>query len=318
MSFWRSKNVLVTGGTGFLGQHVVRALKKLEPKELRAIGSSKCDLTDPGSTNALFQETKPDIVFHLAGLVGGILDNKERPADYFLSNLLMGTHALHYAWKNGVQKFVCAGAGCGYPEAAPLPLREESLWSGFPQKESAPYSLAKRLLTVQSAAYFKQHGFVSITCIPGNIYGEFDNFNLQQAHVIPALVRKFVEAKSSGAKAVPVWGSGTPTRDYVYAGDVAAGMIRAAEVYTSSEIVNLSSGTETSVRDICAELKSLTGFAGQIEWQTDRPEGQMRRWFDMSKAKRDLNYSAPTSIREGLAKTVSWYMENQKSPTLRR
>lgn len=318
MNFWRDKKVLITGATGFLGRHLQRAVREVTPKALVAVGSKTCDLTRADSTDALFRETKPDIVFHLAGLVGGILDNKERPADYFLKNLLMGTHALHYAWRNGAQKFICAGAGCGYPLNAPLPLQEKDLWTGFPQQESAPYSLAKRLLTVQSAAYFQQHGFVSITCIPGNIYGEFDNFNLRQAHVIPALVRKFIEAKSAKASHVPVWGSGTPTRDYVYAGDVAEGMVRAAEVYNSSEIVNLSSGTETSVKDICAHLSRITDFQGHIEWQTDRPEGQKRRWFDMSKAKKDLGFSARTSLEEGLKRTVMWYLENQNSPEVRR
>ncbi len=318
MSFWKSKKVLVTGGTGFLGRHLVEAIRQLNPKSLVSVGSKNYDLTKEDQVEKMFADTRPDIVFHLAGLVGGILANKERPADFFYKNLMMGTLMMHHAHLNDSAKFIGVGAGCGYPEFAPMPLKETSLWEGWPQKESAPYSLGKRMLTIQSAAYHKQFGFNSITCIPGNIYGEYDNFNLNDSHVIPALVRKFVEAKMGEKAKVEVWGTGTPTRDYVYAGDVAEGMIRAAEKYVGSEVVNLSSGKETSVKEICDSLQQITGFKGEIQWLTEKPEGQVRRWFDVSKSKNDLGFSAATSLKDGLKKTVDWYIDNFNSSAIRR
>ncbi|MBI3365124.1 MAG: NAD-dependent epimerase/dehydratase family protein, partial [Ignavibacteriae bacterium] len=264
MSFWTGKRVLVTGGSGFLGSHVVNTLRGKDCSEIIVVKKKEYDLTKEDQVRALFEKSKPHIVFHLAGLVGGILPNKERPAEFFYVNLMVGTLMLHYSWLYKVEKFTAAGAGCGYPEHAPIPLKEESFWNGFPQKESAPYSLAKRLLHIQSVAYRQQHGFNSIICIPGNIYGRYDNFNLLDAHVIPALVRKFVEASRNKSASVEVWGSGKPTRDFVYAGDVADGMIRATEVYDKSEIINISSGVETSIREVVQHLTSITGFSGEV------------------------------------------------------
>ncbi len=304
---WTDLNVLVTGGTGFLGQHVRRALAWRKPKKLVSVGSADFDLTDLNDVKRLFTTHRPHVVFHLAGLVGGILDNKLRPADYFYQNLMLGTLLLDQAQKFGVERFIAAGAGCGYPENAPLPLKESDLWAGFPQFESAPYSLAKRLLTIQAEAYFRQHGFQSVICIPGNIYGEFDNFNLQQAHVIPALVRKFIEAKREDATEVEVWGDGSPTRDFVYAGDVATGMVRAAEVCTGADVINLSSGAEISIRQVCEILQKVVGFEGRIHWNSSKPSGQKRRMFDVSKAQALLGFTAPTSIEQGLQQTVTWY-----------
>ena len=318
MNYWSEKRVLVTGGTGFLGRHLVDALRSAEPKKVIALGSSDYDLTKEGQVEKMFKDTTPDVIFHLAGLVGGILANKERPADFLFQNLMMGTLVLHHAHKAGVGKFICAGAGCGYPEFAPMPLKESDLWSGWPQSESAPYSLAKRMLTVQSAAYHKQFGMNAIVCIPGNIYGEFDNFRLSESHVVPALVRKFVEAVRNNQTEVEVWGSGKPTRDYVYAGDVALGMLKAAERYSGCEVLNLSSGIETSVVDLCQELRKITGFKGTIRWNAQRPDGQQRRAFDVSKAKRDLGFTAPTALAMGLKRTVDWYLANENSSDLRK
>jgi len=318
MSDWKSKKVLVTGGYGFLGHHVVDALKSKGCKELFISRSKEFDLTKEDQVEKLFKTFRPDVVFHVAGLVGGILPNKERPGEYFYQNLMMGTLMLHHSHKNGVQKFIAAGAGCGYPQNAPIPLKEESFWDGFPQKESAPYSLAKRLLTIQSEAYQRQYGFKSIICIPGNLYGPFDNFNLLDAHVIPALVRKFVEATISGSSEIEAWGSGNTSRDFCYAQDVAEGMLRAAEVYTRSEIVNISSGVETTVKEVCTLLQKITGYKGDIRWNTSRPEGQLRRCFDISKAKRDLGIPQMTDMETGLAKTVAWYKENINSPEVRK
>lgn len=318
MSFWSGEKILVTGGGGFLGTHVVKGLERRDCADVIVVRSRDCDLTKEEAVARLFERTRPDVVFHLAGLVGGILPNKERPAEYFYANLMMGTLVLHHAWRSGVSKLVAAGAGCGYPAKAPIPIREEYFWDGFPQPESAPYSLAKRLLHVQSMAYRQQYGFRSIICIPGNIYGEYDNFNLLDAHVIPALVRKFVEAVEFRQPSVELWGTGAPTRDFVYAGDVAEGMIRATEVYDRSEIVNLSSGTERSIREVAELLRDITGFSGEVVWNASRPDGQPRRRFDVGKARAELGFEAECDIRSGLERTVRWYREHMNDREVRR
>lgn len=311
MSFWRDKRVLVTGGAGFLGSHVVEALESAGCPEVMVVRSRDYDLTREENAIRLLVDTQPDIVMHLAGLVGGIVVNQQRPAEFFYRNLTMGTFMLHHSWRCGVKRFVAAGAGCGYPEHAPMPLKESDFWSGFPQQESAPYSLAKRLLHIQSIAYFRQYGFPSAITIPGNIYGPADNFDLEASHVVPALVRKFVDAVSRGEESVVVWGTGRPTRDFVYAGDVARGMLLAAEVYDHPELVNLSSGLETSIRELVETIVELTGFRGRVIWDASRPDGQLRRQFDVRKAIRDLGFEATTSLSEGLRRTIAWYQENR-------
>ena len=314
---WATSNVLVTGGNGFLGHHMIDALKNAGATNIFIARSKDYDLTKETDVQRLFQDYKPDVVFHLAGLVGGILPNKERPADYFYQNLMMGTMMLHYAQQHNVKKFIAAGAGCGYPIDASIPIKEDSFWTGMPQLESAPYSLAKRLLTIQSEAYYRQFGFVSIIGVPGNLYGPWDNFHLLDSHVIPGLVRKFVDATENGDDQVEVWGSGKPTRDFVYAADVADGLLKAAETYDKNEIVNISSGVETSVIDIVKHLKELSGFSKEVVWNTDRPEGQARRCFDISKAQKELHFAPKYDIRKGLEKTVKWYQKNRNNPDLR-
>lgn len=302
---------MVTGGGGFLGSHVVEKLAARGVDKPFVVRSKDYNLATEADVIRLFKEHQADVVLHLAGLVGGILPNKEKPADYFYQNLMMGTLMHHYSWRNGVKKFIAAGAGCGYPETAPNPLKETSFWDGFPQKESAPYSLAKRLLSIQSEAYFRQHGFVSVITIPGNIYGPYDNFNLHDAHVIPALCRKFVEATDSKAPSVEVWGTGKAARDFVYAGDVAEGILLAAETQDQYNLINLSSGRETSIREIVEMLKRVTGFAGEIAWNTNRPDGQMHRKFDVSKAKEVLGWQVRTDLEAGLRLTADWYRKHQ-------
>lgn len=316
-SFWAGKKILVTGGTGFLGHHVVERLKATEAAAVISLGSKDGDLTQENEVRRLFEAQRPDIVFHIAGLVGGILANKSRPADFFRVNLLMNTYVLHYAHVYGVKKIISAAAGCGYPEDAPLPLSEEFFWRGFPQKESAPYSLAKRMLHIQSLAYHRQFGFCSIVCIPGNLYGPYDNFSLEDSHVVPALVRKFYQAVQNNDASVEVWGSGRPTRDFVYAGDVAEGMLRAAEIYKEPQLVNMSSGRETSTKELAQLIAELTEFRGRIVWNAAYPDGQSRRLLSMDKCRKDLNFEPPASLKEGLRLTIQWFQENYKKGIVR-
>lgn len=310
MSYWTGKRVLVTGGAGFLGSHVVEKLEATDSADIFVVRSRDYDLRNENEVARLFAERRADIVIHLAGYVGGIGANQSYPADFFYQNIMMGVLTMHYAWKSGAEKFVAAGAGCGYPEHAPLPLKEESFWDGFPQFESAPYSLAKRMLHVQSIAYWRQHRFPAVVTIPGNIYGPYDNFDLENAHVVPALVRKFVTAVDERRSDVVVWGSGKPLRDFVYGGDVAEGMLRAAEVYDGAELVNLSAGTTSSIREVAEMLADITGFDGRIDWDATRPDGQAERRMDVSKAKRDLDWTARTPLRQGLEATVEWHRAN--------
>lgn len=310
---WNQQRVIVTGGAGFVGSNVVEALRVEGCRDLFVVRSRDYDLTRASDVERLLGETKPDIVVHLAGLVGGILPNKERPAEFFYQNLMMGTQLIHYASRTGVKKLVAAGAGCGYPENAPIPIEENSLWDGYPQAESAPYSLAKRMLTVQADAYYRQYGFVTVVGMPGNIYGPYDNFDLYQAHVIPALVRKFVEAVEEEAREVIVWGSGKPARDFVYVGDVARGLLRMAEHYDRPALVNLSSGIATTVREVVDALVEITGFPGEVVWDTSKPEGQRLRQFDVTRARKEMGFVAEVGLTEGLRRTVEWYRAHQEA-----
>lgn len=311
MSFWRDKRVVVTGGAGFIGSHVVEALKEEGCWDVIIVRSRDYDLTKEQNVIRLFEDNHPEVVLHLAGLVGGILANKERPADFFYQNITMGTFVLHYAWRYGVEKVVSAAAGCGYPEYAPMPLKEESFWDGFPQEASFPYSLAKRMLHIQSLAYYQQRGFMSVVAIPGNVYGPYDNFDLNASHVVPALVRKFVDAVERGDNGVVVWGSGEPTRDFVYAGDVARGMLLAGEKCNEPELLNISSGVETKIKELVELISELAGFQGKIVWDTSRPDGQLRRCFDISKARSKLGFEPQVDLHEGLQRTIAWYKENK-------
>lgn len=311
MSFWSNRRVLVTGGTGFLGSHMMERLARAGARDVFAVRHAEFDLTREADVERLFGAHPADVVIHLAGLVGGILPNQQRPAEYFYRNLTMGTFMMHYSWKSGAEKFVAAGAGCGYPLNAPMPLKEDDLWTGIPQPESAPYSLAKRMLTIQGEAYHRQYGFKSVVCIPGNIYGPHDNFNLHDAHVIPALVRKFVEAADRRADSVSVWGSGLATRDFIYAGDVADGMLRAAERIEGFDVINLGAGRDTSVAEVVALLTEITGFQGRVELDRGKPEGQPRRLMDSGRALERLGWRAETGLRRGLELTVDWYRRHQ-------
>lgn len=308
---WEDKRVLVTGGGGFLGSHLLEQLDKLPILELISIRQKDYDLTEQADVRRLFSDFRPDIIFHLAGHVSGLGANNDYPADFFYRNLMMITMLAEEARKVGVSKIVATGAGCGYPEFAPIPLKESDFWNGYPQYESAPYSLAKRMLHIQADAYWRQHKLPIIVGLPGNIYGPYDNFDLEAAHVGPALVRKFVEAMESKETEISVWGSGKPTRDFVYAGDVAKGLVTAAELCNEPLLVNLSSGKETSIKSLVDHLVEISGFAGTITWDNSKVEGQSRRVFDVSLAKEKLGFEAKTSLKEGLLKTFDWYKLNK-------
>lgn len=307
MTFWSAKRVVVTGGAGFTGSHVVAALRRQSCREIFVVRSRQYDLTREDQVRRLFEDTHPDVVIHLAGVVGNIASTNERPADSFYQNLLMGTFVLNYSHLFGVRKFVATIAGCDYPDAAPLPFKESSLWDGLPQRETAAYSLPKRMLHIQAQAYSQQYGFPSVILIPGNIYGPGDNFDLRHARVIAALVRRFVEATDACAEEVAIWGTGLATRDFIYATDVARGVLLAAERGKGGEIFNISSGRETSIGELVDLTRGITGFTGRVTWDTSRPDGQMRRWLDTSKARELLGFVSETDLGEGLRETVAWY-----------
>jgi GDP-L-fucose synthase len=309
MPYWKCQRVLLTGGSGFLGRNMREALSKLDC-EVVAPSHSNYDLTYRVDVDRMLAYYSPTVVVHMAGLVGGIGANTSKPADFFYQNVLMGAHVLEYASTlKCVQKVIAVGAGCGYPEDASVPTKETDLWGGYPQKWSAAYSLAKRMLVVQAEAIYKQRGVPVVVGMPGNLYGPEDNFHLGEGHVIPALVRKFVEAKMFGHKEVVIWGTGKATRDFVYVEDVCEGLIRIAEVCDTPELVNLSSGREHTIGWVAATLADITGFWGKTVFDDAMPDGQMRRCFDVGKA-RSMGWEARTSLDDGLKRTVRWFEEN--------
>jgi GDP-L-fucose synthase len=249
-------------------------------------------------------------VFHLAGLIGGILANKERPAEFCYQNLLLSTTVLHEAWKAGVQKYITLIGGCSYPGNAPSPIREDTLWNGYPQPESAPYSLGKSMSVLQAQSYRRQYGFNAVVLVPGNLYGPNDNFDLQSSHVIPALIRKFLEAKAAGQSETVAWGSGRPVRDFVYVEDACAAIKLAAEAYDDADIINLSSGMPTSIRELVETVAELTGYRGKIRWDASKPDGQMHKLFDVTRMRERLKFTPRVALREGLQRTIDWYKAN--------
>ena len=307
--FWRDKRVLVTGAHGFLGSNL-RPMLESAGARVQAMSRSDYDLLEQREVRRMFGEERPEIVFHLAGLVGGILANKTYPADYCYQNLMMGTMMLHESWRAGVDRFITVIGGCSYPATAPNPIAEDQLWNGYPQAESAPYSLAKAMSVVQAQAYRKQHGFRAMVLVPGNLYGPHDNFDLEQSHVIPALIRKFHDAKAAAQPEVVAWGSGAPVRDFVYVEDACEAIVRACEIYDGSEIINISSGVPTTIRELVETVADLTGYRGAIRWDASKPDGQMRKLFDVTRMHEWLRYECRTSLREGLKKTIDWFARN--------
>jgi GDP-L-fucose synthase len=305
--FWADKRVLVTGGTGFLGTHLVTQLKKLQPLELRVPNSSEYDLRNQKDCQKAVRGV--DVVIHLAANVGGIGYNQEFPGTLFYDNLLMGVFLMEEARKAGVKKFVAVGTVCAYPKFTPVPFREEDLWNGYPEETNAPYGLAKKMMLVQAQAYRQQYGFDAIFVLPVNMYGPGDNFDPGSSHVMPALIKKFVEAKEQGKKEVIVWGTGTPTREFLYVEDAARALILAAEKYDGADPVNIGSGVEISIKELAHTIAKIVGFEGKVVFDTSKPDGQPRRLLDVSKAKNEFGFGAQEKFEDGLQKTISWYLK---------
>ena len=302
----RFKRILVTGSRGFLAHHIVPALRDAFSAELVLVSRQEYDLLKPGVPDRMLKDIQPDALVHLAAKSGGILDNKKRPASYFYENLAMNTAVFHAAFEAGVEKLLTLMGGCSYPADAVSPIGENQMWNGYPQIESAGYSVAKKMLLVQSWAYRVQYGFNSVVLIPGNVYGEWDNFNLEQAHVIPAMIRKYVEAQEAGRPTMTAFGTGKPTRDFVYAGDVGRIIPWFLANYESSEPVNLSAGRRISIRELAETVKKVTGFTGEIVWDASQPDGQMDKIFDVNRL-HQLGLSCNTALEEGLRRTTDWF-----------
>lgn len=310
--FWREKRVIVTGGAGFLGSFVVDKLQARGAAEIVVPRKAEYDLTQIEAIRQLVADTTRagkavDMVIHLAARVGGIGANRANPATFFYDNLMMGTQLLHESYVAGVAKFVAIGTVCAYPKFAPIPFKEEDLWNGYPEETNAPYGLAKKMMLVQSQTYRQQYGYNSIFLLPVNLYGPRDNFDLETSHVIPALIRKCLEAKERGDGQIVAWGDGSPTREFLYVKDGAEGILLAAERYNDSRPVNLGSSYEISIKELLETIVALTSFGGEIAWDTNKPNGQPRRKLDTSRAKEFFGFESETSFRNGLKDTIKWY-----------
>lgn len=307
MGYWKDKKVVVTGGNGFLGRHLVAHLRRCGCTEIMVPLSREFDLREKADIVKMLDVGRPDIVIHLAAHVGGIGANRVHPGQFFYDNAIMGIQLIEYARRMGVEKFVCLGTICAYPKFTPVPFKEENLWNGYPEETNAPYGLAKKMLLVQAQAYRQEYGFNCIHLLPVNLYGPGDNFNLQTSHVIPALIRKCLEAKAKGDSEISCWGTGDPSREFLYVEDAAEGIVLAAEHYNKSEQVNLGAGFEIKIRDLAELICELTGFKGKLKWDPMQPDGQPRRCLDTSRAEREFGFKAKTDFREGLRRTISWY-----------
>lgn len=309
MSVWEDKRILVTGGAGFLGRYVVKRLKARGGEDISVPRSNEYNLVEMEAVKRLYRDARPDVVIHLAARVGGIEANRKNPAMFFYENLMMGVQMMEGGRQAGVEKFVAIGTVCSYPKVTPVPFKEEDLWNGYPEETNAPYGLAKKMLLVQAQAYRQQYGFNAIYLMPVNLYGPGENFELETSHVIPALIRKCIEAKASGKDSITAWGDGSPTREFLYVEDAAEGILKAAEKYNKSDPVNLGSAFEISIRDLLETIIRLTGFKGRVEWDTTKPNGQPRRKLDIGRAEKEFGFRAQTSFEEGLRRTIQWYLE---------
>jgi GDP-L-fucose synthase len=309
MNFLLNKRILVTGGAGFLGFFVVEKLRERGCKDIIIPRSKDYNLVEMEAVRRLYRDAKPDIVIHLASVVGGIGANFANPGKFLYDNLMMGIQVMEIGRQMGIEKFVAIGTICAYPKFTPVPFREEDLWNGYPEESNAPYGLAKKMLLVQSQAYRQQYGFNSIYLLPVNLYGPRDNFDLRSSHVIPALIKKCVDAVQEGKSEIVAWGTGKATREFLYVEDCMEGILLATERYNKSEPVNLGAGFEISIKDLVDLIVRLTGFKGRVTWDTSKPDGQPRRCLDTSKAEKEFGFKASTPFEEGLRKTIEWYRE---------
>lgn len=311
--YWDGRTVMVTGGAGFLGNHLVEQLEdRSDGVEIFVPRSSEYDLREKSDIERAFEDSGADTVIHLAATVGGIGANRENPGQYFYDNAIMGIELLEQARQFDVEKFTILGTICAYPEDTPVPFSEDDLYEGYPERTNAPYGIAKKALHTQSWAYREQYDFNSIYLLPVNLYGPCDDFDLETAHVIPAIIRKCIEARDRGDDAITAWGTGTPTREFLYVTDAAEGILDATERYDSSDPVNLGSGEEISIEELVELIAELTGFEGDIKWDTSKPDGQPRRKLDTSRAEDRFGWSASTEFREGLRETIDWYEQNRE------
>ena len=326
MDFWKSKKVLVTGGAGFLGSHFVKKLKQRGCENIFVPLIEEYDLVDIEAIKRLYQDAKPDIVIHLAAVVGGIGANRVNPGKFFYDNIMMGTQMMEQGRQFGIEKFVALGTICCYPKFTSVPFKEEDLWNGYPEETNAPYGLAKKMLLVQSQAYRQQYGFNSIFLMPVNIYGPGDNFNPESSHVIPAIIKKCFDAQKSSTNSpftihhspITVWGTGKPTREFLYVEDAAEGILLATEKYNKCDPVNLGAGFEISIKDLIELIAKLTGFKGRIILDTSKPDGQPRRCLDTSKAEKEFGFRVKMDFEEGLKRTIEWYLSTRQTKSTRQ
>jgi len=312
----RSKRILVTGGAGFLGSSVVEALQGRGCTNLSAPRSRDFDLTQADAIEALLRRDRPQVIFHLAAVVGGIGANRDNPGRFFYENAIMGIQLIEYARRFGVEKIIVAGTVCAYPKFAPVPFSEDSLWDGYPEETNAPYGIAKKALLVQLQAYREQYGMNGVYLLPVNLYGPRDNFDLASSHVIPALIRRTIEARDIEAPELAVWGDGSATREFLYVDDAAEALVMAAESYDREAPVNLGSGEEIAIRDLALLIADMCGYRGKIVWDTSKPNGQPRRKLDTSRAEREFGFVASTMFAEGLRRTIDWYERSSYAPSV--
>ena len=316
--YWKDKRVVVTGGGGFLGSVLVDRLRADGCRNIFVPRSKEYDLRDQSAIRRLYADARPQMVIHLAATVGGIGANSLNPGRFFYDNAIMGIQLIEYARQFEIQKFVTVGTVCAYPKFTPVPFKEEDLWNGYPEETNAPYGIAKKMLLVQGQAYRAQYGFNAIYLLPVNLYGPGDNFDLESSHVIPALIRKCLEAKETGHRQIVLWGDGSPTREFLYVKDAAEGILQAAEKYNGAEPVNLGTGEEISIRELAKLIAAQVQFTGELVWDTDRPNGQPRRCLDTTKAKKLFGFEARCRLREGIAQTVDWYLHNRANDSVER
>jgi GDP-L-fucose synthase len=312
MSLDRSDHLVITGGAGFLGSKVVSMLRERGHEKITVIRRKDFDLTREGDVERMYAQLKPAAVVHLAAEVGGIGANRDNPGRFFFANMAMGLHLIEGARKHGLKKFLQVGTICAYPKMTPVPFKEEELWNGYPEETNAPYGVAKKALLVMCQAYRQQYGLDAVYVLPVNLYGPGDNFDLKTSHVIPALIRKFVEAQQRGDKEVPAWGTGRASREFLYVDDCAEALVATLERYDSDEPMNIGSGREISIRDLTHLIAKLTGFEGEVVWDPSKPDGQPRRCLDVTRAREALGFVAKTTLEEGLGKTIEWYRANYR------